>query len=138
MEKQERHTAIQKLIRIGALHNQEELRGRLAEMGFEVTQATLSRDLKELRIVKVRHGESGYRYAELEPPAHSPIRRLESSGNLLVLHTEAGMAPVVAYRIDDKPPSGVLGTVAGEDTLIVVLAEDASKERIKKIIWESI
>ena len=121
-EKEKRHQAILDLVDRTNLSSQENLRKRLEKLGFEVTQATLSRDLKELHVVKTTGEDGEYKYAIMEEIPGLQIASCDVSGNLLVLHTEPGMAPAVAYRVDALRLAGILGTVAGEDTLLVVVA----------------
>lgn len=138
MEKKQRQQAILALVEREQISSQEELRFKLKEMGFAVTQATLSRDLRELNVVKTP-GENGeYKYTILDHWAGLPVRRCEVSGNLLVLRTEPGMAPALAYRVDDLALPEILGTVAGEDTLLVVLVEGCDAWKVKKKLWQEI
>jgi transcriptional regulator of arginine metabolism len=121
----------------------------LDKAGFISTQTTLSRDLKLLRISKVRarSGESVYVLPNdgqhmPAPQAHEEINLAKwavmFSGNLMVVHTPPGHASMVAYDIDRARESLFLGTVAGDDTVLVVLAEGAERaevtRRIQKII----
>ena len=103
-------------------------------MGLKVTQATLSRDLKELGVVKTVTEDGAYKYTTSQPvsPGSTPVLRCQLSGNLLVLKTQAGLAAAVAYRIDAMGLPEILGTVAGEDTLLVVLAETARFRQIRE------
>ena len=118
--------------------SQENLRKRLGKLGFEVTQATLSRDLKELNVVKTTSDVGEYKYAILDEWAGFQVATCEVSGNLLVLHTEPGMAPIVAYRIDAMRLTGILGTVAGEDTLLVVVAEGHDARKVRTDLWKGV
>lgn len=132
MAKRERHEAILDLIRIRRVGSQETLRELLGERGIEVTQATLSRDLRELRIVKVP-GADGQPYyslpAEWEntPPLETLLPTLylssEGTGNLLVVRTMTGGAQAVALGIDWEEWPEVLGTVAGDDTILIILRD---------------
>ncbi len=138
MDKRERQRQIVQLLQSERISSQEELRGRLERLGVKVTQATLSRDLKELNVVKTVTEQGRYKYAILESWVGLPIRLCEVSGNLLVVHTDAGMAPAVAYKIDEMELAGVLGTVAGEDTLLAVVAEGYDARRVRKRLWEKV
>jgi transcriptional regulator of arginine metabolism len=133
-EKLQRHRVILDVLDRESIHNQEELRRLLSKMGLKVTQATLSRDLKELGVVKAVTEEGSYKYttARSTSPSDSPVLRCRLSGNLLVLKTQAGLAAAVAYRIDAMGLPEILGTVAGEDTLLVVLAEETPFRQIKE------
>jgi transcriptional regulator of arginine metabolism len=100
--------------------------------GFNVTQATLSRDLKELGVVK-RSIEGGpYKYSVDDSSNDIPVTGCEPSGNLIVVKTETGLAAAVAYRIDAMGLSSILGTVAGEDTLLVVLSEGVRADSVRE------
>ena len=129
---------------MNSLESQEDLLAALKEEGFVSTQTTLSRDLKQLRIskVRVRSGLSVYalpREGQFEPvPTLQEINqtkwRLNFSGNLMVVHTPPGHASMVAYDIDNLKNPNFLGTVAGDDTVIVVLAEGSDREELAYII----
>ncbi len=137
-EKEKRHQAILDLVDRTNLSSQENLRKMLGTSGFEVTQATLSRDLKELHVVKTTGEDGEYKYATMEEVPGSQISSCDISGNLLVLHTDPGMAPAVAYRVDALRLAGILGTVAGEDTLLVVVAEGYDSRKVRKDLWQGI
>ena len=149
MEKQDRKSrmqAIRKIVSITSLESQEELLAALKEEGFITTQTTLSRDLKKLRIskVRIRSGLSVYalpREGQFEPvPTVEEINqtkwRLNFSGNLMVVHTPPGHASMVAYDVDNIKSPFFLGTVAGDDTVIVVLSEDADREVAGNLICD--
>ncbi|MFQ5741017.1 MAG: arginine repressor [Acidobacteriota bacterium] len=132
--KHRRQEVIRHLVKDNDVSSQADLRERLGHFGFEVTQATVSRDLQELGVVKIVTPGGMHKYAF---PAHQPaVESIEVSGNLLVLKTEAGMAPMAAYRIDAMELPDLLGTVAGEDTLLVVAAEGADPDKLKDEIWK--
>jgi transcriptional regulator of arginine metabolism len=134
-EKLRRQRSIIDLLRHDTISSQEELRRKLKEVGISVTQATLSRDLKELGVVKVVGSQGEYQYAASEIARDAPVVTCEVSGNLVVVRTSVGMAPAVAYRIDAMKQSEILGTVAGENTLLVVVAEDADIQRVREYLW---
>lgn len=128
--KRERQSAILELVREHRVTNQEGLRGLLAERGIEVTQATLSRDIRELRLVKLPGAANSSRYTlpdewEHSPPLETLLPMLfvsaEGAGNLLVVRTLTGGAQAVALGIDWEEWSEVLGTIAGDDTILMVL-----------------
>lgn len=117
--------------------SQEDLVGHLAADGFDVTQATVSRDLQTLGAIKARDGDGHLRYIladDFRPgeEAEELLARslaefalsITSSGNLVVVKTPPGAAQVVASGVDAAALPGVLGTVAGDDTLVIV-ADDA-------------
>jgi len=131
MNKRARHEAIRQLVGGHRITSQEHLRELLAQRGFDVTQATLSRDIRELRIVKVPDAEGGMHYT-LPPEAWEqtpPLRRLlstlfvsvEGTGNLLLVKTLTGGAQAVAEALDWEEWPEVLGTLGGDDTILVIL-----------------
>ena len=134
--------AIRKIVSVNSLESQEELLAALKEEGFVSTQTTLSRDLKQLRKVRVRSGLSVYalpREGQFEPvPTLEEINqtkwRLNFSGNLMVVHTPPGHASMVAYDVDNIKHPAFLGTVAGDDTVIVVLAEGVDREEAGMVV----
>ena len=134
MKKQRQRQVVQ-VVTAEAIRSQEQLRRRLAERGYDATQATLSRDLKDLRIVKATDpGGSGYRYRPLEQ-VRERTPRSTVSGNLIVFHTEQGLAAALAYEIDAIGLHSLLGTVAGEDTILAVVAEGHQAADVEKEIW---
>ena len=133
-----RQKAISRRIRGSRVSNQEDLLAGLQKEGFSVTQATLSRDLKSLRVGKIYDGTSGYYYAI---PSDEQVKEsvkqytqdllrgwlsIQFSGNLGVVKTLAGHADSVAIALDNLDLTGLLGTVAGDDTVILVLEEGAA------------
>lgn len=139
-----RHARIRALLVSEPIHSQTELAGRLAADGLQVTQATLSRDLIELRAQKVRTadgvsvyavpGEGGDQSLRASADAESLVARLarlceellvsaETSGNLVVLRTPPGAAHYLASALDHSVLPGVLGTIAGDDTVLVIARE---------------
>jgi transcriptional regulator of arginine metabolism len=138
--KTQRQHRIAKLLEGNAVTSQGQLVELLEADGIRATQATVSRDLEELGAVKVRvpGGELVYAIPELPKDQVAPedhLRRVmsewvvdvESSGNLVVLRTPPGSAHVVASALDRAGLPDVLGTVAGDDTMIVVVSEHAGK-----------
>jgi len=133
--KSARHALISALIGAGPVRSQAELAKRLNFDGVHVTQATLSRDLEELHAVKVRgayvippENDPPLRPAE-EPPARliRLLRELltgaDASGNLVILRTPPGAAQFLASAVDRAGLPDVLGTIAGDDTILLVAAE---------------
>jgi transcriptional regulator of arginine metabolism len=137
--KQQRHTVIRELLVKTVVANQDELRRKLAGRGFHVTQATLSRDIRELRLSKGPAGYSLPSGAETEEDALPGIREvLESFGlevrqalNLLVLITTTGSAQPIAAGIDYEDWPEVIGTIAGDDTVLII-CPDALQAAILK------
>ncbi len=135
--KNQRQHRIAQILRQESVSSQDHLVELLTAQGVAVTQATVSRDLDDLGAVKVpTGGGSVYAIPELPSEQIAPddhLRRVlgewvvavGSSGNLVVLNTPPGSAHVVGSAIDRSPVSGVLGTVAGDDTVLVVATEQA-------------
>lgn len=134
--KSRRLEAIKSIISKYAVQNQDELQKLLEEQGFTVTQATLSRDLRELRIVKSHDPErGGYCYVDanrskilpIEPRKNrftiETIKSVEFSGNQGVVKTYPGFAGAVASVIDDNVHSGIMGTIAGDDVVLIILRD---------------
>jgi len=136
------------LIQREEIASQNQLQRRLTELGVEVNQATLSRDLRELGVIKVPLGSTGSRYVLPGSPPSSrqqyeeTFRRLvqgvERSANLLVLRTGPGHAQAAALAMDHLGLSGVIGTVAGDDTFLAILAEEADWLQVHQEIVERI
>jgi transcriptional regulator of arginine metabolism len=135
--KQQRQQIITRLIAQENVGSQPHLQELLKEQGIEATQATISRDLEELGAVKIRvaGGDSIYAIAEYAPARIAPTDQLRrvmaewvaevtSSGNLVVVRTPPGCAHVVASALDRSGLVGLLGTVAGDDTIMCVATED--------------
>jgi transcriptional regulator of arginine metabolism len=134
MNKSERHGAILRLIRERPLSTQAEVAEALHNQGFDAVQTTISRDIGELGLAKVRNAEGRLVYAQpgtedLERMGElaSALRRwvlsFEASGNLLVLRTPAGFASPLAEVIDRTGPAEIAGTIAGENTVFVATRE---------------
>jgi len=144
LDKKTRLQAIRRIVSTNSLESQEDLLNALKEEGFISTQTTLSRDLKQLRISKVRARSGLNVYALPREGQFEPVLTLEEinqakwrlnfSGNLMVVHTPPGHASMVAYDVDNIKHPFFLGTVAGDDTVLVVLSEDADKEEAGNIV----
>ena len=130
--KRYRYNKIKEIVQSKAIETQEELAAALLEEGIEGTQATVSRDIKELMLIKIPTGDGHYRYA-LSPEenvvlSRSRINRLfqdsiikvDSSINLIVLHTIPGSAQSVAFSIDHAKWTEIIGTLAGDDTILLI------------------
>ena len=135
--KARRQAVILELIDRDALHSQEQLRRRLHQRGFEATQATISRDIKELGLVK-RAGDGAYQrmgvdatnpetaLAALERAAAQFLRRADRVQQLIVLRTGRGEAQALAEAIDRAQLPEAVGTLGGEDTILII-ARDARR-----------
>lgn len=136
---QKRRELIVELVSGQSVGSQRVLAELLKNRGVSVTQATLSRDIRELGLVKVADGSGGPCYRLPGEPggvgalAPDPVvLGIECSGNLLVICTRPGFAQSVALGIDQARWSEVLGTVGGDDTVMVVLAESASPAAMRR------
>lgn len=132
--KKRRQKQVLQVVKAEAIRSQEQLRSHLAERGCRVTQATLSRDLKDLGIVKITDSRGSYRYRSLhEPRQQTP--RSSVSGNLIVIHTQRGLAAALAYEIDALELAEIAGTVAGEDTILAVVAQGHQAANVEQKLW---
>ena len=149
MTRNQRLAAIQKIIRDQEIENQEALKRALEAAGFDVTQSTISRDLRNLGLNRVRglsgrmvYSESGRQASEGQGSEFRRVVReflLEAtvSGNIMVIRTAPGNAQPLAAAIDRAGPPGFLGTLAGDDTIMAVLAADAEGETIAAWLRET-
>jgi transcriptional regulator of arginine metabolism len=136
MKKSYRQGQILKLIRERGIRTQEELARALKRIGIPATQVTLSRDLHELRLAKTPEGyrqlgeePAGPGFAALAAEFAQDVRRAQ---NLLVLKTSPGNANTVAAALDREEWPEVVGTVAGDDTVLIVLPDSATAEAARK------
>jgi len=143
MSKVQRQQAIVRLIEHHAVTNQPQLVELLADEGIAATQATVSRDLDDLGAIKVRvpGGATAYAVPEFVPERVAPLDQLRRvmgewvaevthSGHLVVVRTPPGCAHVVASALDRSGLDGLLGTVAGDDTMLCVATEQVSGEQL--------
>ncbi len=130
--KRNRQEKLLELISRYEIDTQDELIERLRDHGFEVTQATISRDIRELKIAKMTTGKGTYRYVlpKQQPSSNANMKftttlmdsivNVDHAQNIVVLKTYAGMAQAVAAGIDAMNMHQVLGSVAGDDTIMIV------------------
>ncbi|CUH94287.1 hypothetical protein P22_0353 [Propionispora sp. 2/2-37] len=128
-----RHSKIKEIVEHKAIETQEDLAEALRREGIEITQATVSRDIKELMLIKVPVGDGRYRYAfpleqnvvfsqsRMARMFQDSVVLLDHSQNMIVLKTLPGTAQAVASTIDCSKWPEILGTVAGDDTIFVVV-----------------
>ena len=140
-----RRQLIRRLIATGEIHSQEQLVAELGRQGIEVTQATISRDLAELGVVRgVRNGAPVYLATDdlpgsRDPGAVSRLRRLlldlpltiDEAPPLLILRTSPGAANAIARSVDLLPLDGVVGTLAGDDTIFIACRDRDALRRIR-------
>ena len=142
--KNRRQLRILEIVSNETIGTQKELAERLQQEGFETTQATISRDIKELLLVKVNIGGDRYKYviAQETPVTDAKLRMVlrefilsyDYSENLLILNTAPGNANTVASAIDRARWPQVIGTLAGDDTVMLVIKpKEAVQEVVEKI-----
>ena len=144
-----RHAKILEIISNSAVETQDELLERLGEEGYRVTQATVSRDIKDLRLVKTLGGDGKYRYTAAQNNSadiRSTFSQLFSSSvlssdraqNIVVIKTLPGLASGAAGTLDSMNVPDLVGTLAGDDTVFLVMksnsAADALCEEIQKML----
>lgn len=143
----QRQLEIRKLIAKGNLSSQEELLNALKSKGFNLTQATLSRDLKFLQVAKVPHPLNGYVYVIPENGQEenkvtktkdmflaNGVKELNYSGNLAVMKTLPGYASTLAAVIDSAGKWELLGTVAGDDTILLIRREGTTNNDLRNAL----
>lgn len=146
--KSDRQKKILDLIAVHDINTQEELIDRLRAAGFSVTQATISRDIRELKLVKTMTSGGFYKYTQANayesaaPKFNSAVAEavisVDYSGNIVVIHTYPGMAQPVASCVDAISHDEILGCVGGDDTVMVVIRAESSAanicERIRRLM----
>lgn len=145
--KNNRHERIIELITKEDIETQEELAAKLIESGFSVTQATVSRDIKQLGLTKVKAKSGRQKYVEgngLFPKNQEKIGKMLSEGvisfddasKILVIKTMSGMAMAVATSIDAMRIPNLVGCIAGDDTVFCAIKDEESLETVKEILKE--
>ena len=140
-----RHTAILDIITKYAVDTQDGLTERLRERGFEVTQATVSRDIRQLGLVKTRGSDGKSRYTppgtlgknfvgRLSNILRESVNHVDSAENIVVVKTLAGVASAAAAAIDSMEHTSIVGTLAGDDTILIVMRSKGSAETFRKEI----
>ena len=145
--RQQRLRVIVQILNAQIISNQEQLTRALSQQGIEVTQATLSRDLRDLRAEKKGMDKGVTKYTIPSNPkierrvlgmdseiARLSIRSVDFCGQFAVVKTKPGFANAVAYDIDDRGQDYVLGTVAGDDTILVIPREGISKDMLREFL----
>ena len=139
--KSTRHSLILEIIEQKDIETQEELAEELKRRGVKVTQATVSRDIKELRLLKVLSDHGGYKYATVERAEKGMSERfirilsesvisLDNVGNLIVIKTLSASANAAAEAIDSLKWSEVLGSIAGDNTILVIARSEEAVESL--------
>ena len=147
--KKNRLETLRLIISSQQMGSQEELLGALQREGFQLTQATLSRDLKQLKVAKASTLRGDYVYVLPNDTMYKRVSTLGSiremmnssgvlsinfSGNMGVINTRPGYASAIAWNIDSSDLPPVLGSIAGDDTIFIVIKEGFTHEEVKKVL----
>lgn len=146
--KNRRHAKILELIKDNNIETQDELTLFLNASGFKTTQATVSRDIKELHLVKILTKDNVYRYEQREKAGtavphitaksqgimRDSIISLRTAQNLIVVKCYSGMAQAACAAVDALDNEMIIGTIAGDDTILLVASDNASAETVKNDI----
>ena len=150
--KNSRLDAIRLILSTQDISSQDELLKELAKEGFKLTQATLSRDLHQLRVVKTVVAEGRYKYVLSRQNRYrhdegdSSVRpvtpqqeangflSIKFSGNIAVIRTKPSYAGTLAYHIDNRDFPEILGTIAGDDTVMMIIAEDVPRGAVLRAL----
>ena len=139
-----RHSKILEIVNNRNIETQEELADDLKKAGIDVTQATVSRDIKELKLIKVLASDGGYKYASLAPTESilsdklvlifvQTVLTIDYTNNMIVIKTISGSASAAAEAIDSLGWDGIVGTLAGDNTIFVLTRNiDKAEELISK------
>ena len=139
--KTKRQNEIERIIASRDIETQEELAAELRSLGFNVTQATVSRDIRELNLIKVTSKGGGFKYAKPERRESAVSERLtriltdslinaDASGNIIVVKTLSGSANVAAEALDNLGWPEILGTIAGDNTIFIVVKSETDTAEI--------
>ena len=134
-KRNDRQSAIRQIVRTESVRTQRVLVDRLHEAGFKCTQATVSRDITEMGLRKLPEGN--YVLAEdlhLQRMVHDLVVDVCRAGNLVVVHASSGTAQGVAAALDSAELPGILGSVAGDDTILVVAADEEQGVKFEKMM----
>lgn len=144
--KGKRQEKILDIIRGHTVTTQEELQARLADAGFSATQATISRDIRELRLIKALSPAGGYYYTlppepealslDIDPVFLDAITAVDHAGNFAVVKCYSGMANAVCVAIDTAGWEGLVGTIAGDDTIFLLLRSERRAEVFADFLWK--
>lgn len=142
MNKSFRQGQILKILRSKEIYTQEELARELSQLGVQTTQVTLSRDMRELRLVKTG---DGYRHLpeetsgpDLSYVANEYLQDIRVAQNLVVLRTSPGTASSLAIALDQSDLEEVVGTIAGDDTVLVITPDNSSADKFQARVLELI
>ena len=148
--KQQRQEKIRSSLHSQSVTTPEELQARLAEAGFAATQATISRDIREMRLVKTLSPSGSYYYSvpsQKHPEAESlnidsvfleSIRSVDFAGNFVVVKCHSGMANAVCVAVDTGGWNGLVGTIAGDDTIFLLMRTQHQAEEFAVFLQERV
>jgi len=139
--KYSRQSKILEIIETHDIETQDDLANELKNLGFQVTQATVSRDIKEMRLIKVLTQEGRYKYASIREKEgaindrflkiyRNSVISLDYAGNLIVIKTLVGSANAAAVSIDALNIKDIIGTIAGDDTILLIVKDEKKVESI--------
>ena len=135
--KNDRLEALRMIISSQELGSQDELLNALKKEGFQLTQATLSRDLKQLKVAKAASMRGNYVPHTVKEMLQVPgFLSINFSGNIGVIKTRPGYASSIAYNIDNNHINEILGTIAGDDTIFIVIKQGVSKDEVIEALSE--
>ena len=140
--KNERQKKILELISQYEISTQDALMMRLREVGIDATQTTLSRDIRQLKLIKGPTGRGTYKYvvpdvvSKPSVPGHTStlgdsVQKIEAAQNIVVIKTHSGMANAIAVCVESLHLSGIVGSVAGDDTILMVLRDNTCASNVE-------
>lgn len=141
--KYSRHSKILEIIESKDIETQDELASELRESGFQVTQATVSRDIKEMRLIKVLTKDGRYKYASIREKEgvvnerflkifRNSVTSIDHAGNIIVVKTLVGSASAAAVSIDALNLKQIVGSIAGDDTIFLLVKEQEMVQDLLK------
>ncbi|ETT85354.1 transcriptional regulator ArgR [Viridibacillus sp. FSL R5-0477] len=147
MNKSQRHIRIRDMIANNDIETQDDLVDLLKEAGYHVTQATISRDIKELHLIKVPLQDGRYKYSLPADQRFNPIQKLhraladafvsiDGASHFLVMKTLPGNAHAIGSLLDHLDWTEILGTICGDDTIMILCREDSQRESVKNRLLE--
>ncbi len=147
MNKGQRHMRIREIITNYTIETQDEIVDRLREAGYNVTQATVSRDIKELHLVKVPMQDGRYKYSLPADQRFNPLQKLQralsdafisidGASHFLVLKALPGNGNAIAVLIDQLDWNEIIGTISGDDTILIICRTEDSRELVSNRLLE--
>ncbi|KOO52059.1 transcriptional regulator ArgR [Viridibacillus arvi] len=147
MNKSQRHIRIRDMIANNDIETQDDLVDLLKEAGYHVTQATISRDIKELHLIKVPLQDGRYKYSLPADQRFNPIQKLhraladafvsiDGASHFLVMKTLPGNAHAIGSLLDHLDWTEILGTICGDDTIMILCREESQRESVRNRLLE--